>query len=162
MPFTVSLPFWSQGQYIAVTQEPGDGTHTGYLKNSWDFALPFGHEVLAIADGVIVDIRETIPDGDAYQMTQDETWGSGAIGNIVTIRHEQDGKVFYSTYMHLRENSVPVEIARQLPRARSSGRSAIPACAPDRICICRSEPACCGSAAPTTAGPMARTTANRN
>ena len=122
MPFTVSLPFWSQGQYIAVTQEPGDGTHTGYLKNSWDFALPFGHEVLAIADGVIVDIRETIPDGDAYQMTQDETWGSGAIGNIVTIRHEQDGKVFYSTYMHLRENSVPVEIGQTVAEGQVIGQ----------------------------------------
>ena len=110
MALTVRLPFWSDGALVTVTQEPREGSHRNYAATSWDFALGITHRVRAIADGEVVDTRETVPDGDASQPSVDSSWGSGGIGNFVTLRHEIDGQAFYSSYFHLRENYVPVEI----------------------------------------------------
>jgi Ca2+-binding RTX toxin-like protein len=111
MSIEVRLPFWSEGLPVAVTQQPGGITsHDGYLYYAWDFELDFTHRIRAIADGTVVTVRETVPDGDAYQMTPDASWGSSGVGNIVTIRHNIDGQTFYSSYLHLRQNSVPVEV----------------------------------------------------
>ena len=118
---SVRLPFDSGGSPVAVTQEPGGETsHAGALYNSWDFSLQFGAQVLAIADGVVVDTRDTVPDGGASALPNDDedsnpanddpSLGSGAIGNLVTIRHVVDGKEFYATYMHLKQASVLVEV----------------------------------------------------
>lgn len=117
---TIRLPFDSNGQDVAVTQGPGEGSHAdiSQLYTSWDFALPIGSEVLAVADGVIEDIRATVPDGaigtvlpnmdgDGDRSNDDPSLGSGGIGNIVTIRHEVAGQTFYSSYFHLAENSIP-------------------------------------------------------
>ena len=122
MPFQVRLPFWSNGQAVAVTQRAGDGSHSGALYNSWDFALGVDQRVRAIASGTVVDIRETVPDGDSYQRTQDGTWGSGAIGNIVTLRHVQNGQVFYSSYFHLQQNSVPLTIGQSVIEGQEIGQ----------------------------------------
>lgn len=119
---TIRLPFDSNGQEIAVTQGPGDGSHGDpnlpQLYYAWDFALPNGSDVLAVADGVVEDIRSTVPNGSAGTVlpnmdddgdpsNDDASLGSGGIGNIVTIRHEVDGQTFYSSYFHLAEGSIP-------------------------------------------------------
>ena len=122
MPFQVRLPFWSNGQAVRVTHEPGDGSHSAQLYNSWDFALGVDQRVRAIAAGTVVDIRETVPDGDSSQLAQDGSWGSGAIGNIVTLRHVQNGQVFYSSYFHLQQNSVPVSIGQTVAEGQEIGQ----------------------------------------
>ncbi len=122
MPFLVRLPFWSNGQAVAVTSRPGSGSHSAELYNSWDFALGVDQRVRAIAAGTVVDIRETVPDGDSSQTTQDGSWGSGAIGNIVTLRHVQNGQVFYSSYFHLQQNSVPVSIGQTVAEGQEIGQ----------------------------------------
>jgi len=91
---SIRLPFDSNGQEISVTQGPGD------------------------ADGVITDIRATVPDGaagtvlpnidgDGDPSNDDPSLGSGGIGNIVTIRHDVNGETFYSSYFHLAQDSIP-------------------------------------------------------
>lgn len=122
MPFQVRLPFWSNGQAVAVTSRPGSGSHSAELYNSWDFALGVDQRVRAIAAGTVVDIRETVPDGDASQTVQDGSWGSGAIGNIVTLRHVQNGQVFYSSYFNLQQNSVPVTIGQSVAEGAEIGQ----------------------------------------
>jgi Ca2+-binding RTX toxin-like protein len=122
MPFQVRLPFWSNGQAVQVTHRPGDGSHSAELYNSWDFALGVNQRVRAIAAGTVVDIRETVPDGDASQTTQDGSWGSGAIGNIVTLRHVQNGQVFYSSYFNLQNGSVPVSIGQTVAAGEEIGQ----------------------------------------
>ncbi len=122
MSFQVRLPFWSNGQAVQVTHRPGDGSHSAELYNSWDFALGVDQRVRAIAAGTVVDIRETVPDGDGSQTTQDASWGSGAIGNIVTLRHVQNGQVFYSTYFNLQQNSVPVVIGQTVAEGQEIGQ----------------------------------------
>lgn len=110
MTITVRLPFWSVNAPVTVTQQPGEGGHRSHTYQAWDFALGYSHRVRAIADGTVVDMRETVPDGDASQLSQDPSWGSGAIGNMVTLKHLINGQTFYSSYFHLRTNKVPVEI----------------------------------------------------
>jgi hypothetical protein len=122
MAFTVRLPFYSAGAEIAVTQVPGEGSHTGYTYTAWDFALSVDWRVRAIARGKVVDIRETVPDGDASQLTADASFGSGAIGNIVTIRHHRHGEVFFSSYFHLQEGSVPVAIGDHVLAGQEIGQ----------------------------------------
>jgi len=120
-PITIQAPFNSNGQEIPVTQEPGATlSHTGPLYTSWDFALPYGWEILSVAYGIVVDIRETVPDGgpnawpnsdnDNNPLNDDLSLGSGGIGNLVTIQHTVNNEIFYATYMHLQEGSVPIAI----------------------------------------------------
>ena len=122
MSLSVRLPFWSDGETVVVTQEPGGSTHNGFLYGSWDFGLSFTHRVRAIVDGVVVDIRETVPDGDNSQLTADSSWGSGGIGNMVTLRHVVDGQTFYSSYFHLRENRVLAEIGDTVTSGQEIGQ----------------------------------------
>lgn len=111
MTIEIKLPFWSDGAPVSVTQQPGGETsHDEYLFYSWDFSLDFNHYIRAVADGTVVDIRESVPDGDSYQMTADASWGSSGVGNIITLRHDIDGQTFYSSYLHLKQYSVPVEV----------------------------------------------------
>ena len=117
----IRLPFDSQGNPVTVTTLPGESsTHTGALYTSWDFALDFATPVLAVADGTVVEVRESVPDGgatatpnadgDGNPFNDDPSLGSGGTGNLVTLRHEVGSKVFYSTYMHLQQDSVPLVI----------------------------------------------------
>lgn len=122
MAITVRLPFYSAGAPVAVTQVPGEGSHTGYTYTSWDFALSVDWRVRAIARGKVVDIRETVPDGDSHQLTPDASFGSGSIGNMVTIRHRKDGEVYFSSYFHLQQDSVPVSIGDRVTAGQEIGQ----------------------------------------
>lgn len=122
MPITVRLPFWSENQPVRVSQFPGEGGHRSHTFQAWDFALGITHRVRAIADGVVMDTRETVPDGDASQLSVDKSWGSGATGNLVTLKHQIGGQTFYSSYFHLRENKVPVEIGDTVSAGQEIGQ----------------------------------------
>ncbi len=113
----------ASGLQISVTQAPGGTTsHAGELFYGWDFALSsdsmFGMDVLAIADGTVVFIEESVPDGDAASgsfgdetTARDPSLGpAGALGNVVTLEHNIDGQIFYSSYMHLSQDSVPLQV----------------------------------------------------
>ena len=120
---SIRLPFWSDGASVSVTQGVGEGTHSGFLYTSWDFALGVDHRVRAVADGVVIDIRETVPDGGSNSTgPSDPSLGSGAIGNLVTLRHVTSEGTFYSTYIHLQENSVPVNIGDTVIEGQEIGQ----------------------------------------
>ncbi|WP_164886858.1 peptidoglycan DD-metalloendopeptidase family protein [Piscinibacter defluvii] len=133
MPLLIRLPFDSNGLSVLVTQGPGSETsHSGSLYNSWDFALAHGASVLAVADGTVVDVRDSVQDGSSVALpdadgdkdpsNDDPSLGSGAIGNIVTLRHVIDGQEFYSTYMHLAYESVPLVIGDQVIAGQVIGK----------------------------------------
>jgi len=80
---------------IVVTQGVGGTTsHTGFLHYSWDFGVPFGTPILAIADGWVVDYFDGAASGQA---------GAGNAGNIITLRHEGG----YASAFHLEQGSIP-------------------------------------------------------
>ncbi|MDJ0626610.1 MAG: peptidoglycan DD-metalloendopeptidase family protein, partial [Rhodobacter sp.] len=108
-----------------MTQAPGGSTsHNGELYYGWDFALTsgstLGANVLAVADGTIVFIEESVLGGAASSGLfgpptdagpRDPSLGPpGALGNVVTIEHNIGGQTFYSSYLHLAQNSVPVNV----------------------------------------------------
>ncbi|PWS34545.1 hypothetical protein DFH01_23670 [Falsiroseomonas bella] len=89
------LPFSASLGPTVVTQGVGGSTsHTGVLYHSWDFAVPFGTPILAIADGWVVDYFDGAASGQA---------GAGNAGNIITVRHEGG----YSSAFHLEQGSIP-------------------------------------------------------
>lgn len=104
----IRLPFQGAGQ---VMQGYGGGySHTGSLTYSYDFDLNFGQQVLAVARGRVVAMRETVVDGGASSYAGDPSLGSSNIGNFVTLEHVINGRTFYSSYFHLRQGSVPLTI----------------------------------------------------
>lgn len=104
----IRLPF--QGATTVTQSVGGTYSHTGNLHYSYDFDLDFGQQVLAVATGRVVAMRETIIDGAAASYTGDPSLGSSNIGNFVTLEHTINGRTFYSSYFHLRYGSVPLTI----------------------------------------------------
>ena len=85
---------------LLITQAPGgEFSHDGDLYYGWDFATTseslFGEEGLAIAEGKVVFVEESVPDGDPASgifgvdgSERDPSLGpAGALGNVVTIEH---------------------------------------------------------------------------
>ena len=121
-PITLLTPL-RRNLELVVTQAPGgDFSHDGDLYYGWDFAATsgslFGEKVLAIADGTVVFVEESVPDGDPASgsfgddgSVRDPSLGpAGALGNVVTIEHVVDGQVFYASYLHLAQDSIPLEV----------------------------------------------------
>lgn len=96
--------------------------------------LGYGHPVVAAADGTVVFVENSaVQDRTAYlpkdgetrqQMGQrmqrammqafSENARKAAGGNLVTIRHEVDGAVEYSSYGHLMADSVSVKVGDEV------------------------------------------------
>lgn len=106
----IRLPF--EGA-TTVTQTVGGGySHTGSQHYSYDFDLNFGQQVLAVAAGRVVAMRETVVDGGPASYSGDPSLGPSNIGNFVTLEHSINGRIFYSSYFHLRHGSVPLTIGQ--------------------------------------------------
>ncbi|MCC1492484.1 peptidoglycan DD-metalloendopeptidase family protein [Cognatishimia sp. F0-27] len=107
-PYVVPLPF-EAGIDSLVMQIPGSGqTHKGYVAQAYDFSLPFGTPVLAVADGEVVDYVDHVPDGPNIRPVNSTdadviaSLGTSNIGNMVTLRHtDANGNFFYTSYFHL-------------------------------------------------------------
>jgi hypothetical protein len=98
----------------------------------------YGAEVLAAVDcEVVFVIDDEIQDRAAYFPKANETpaqtamrvndhnmrryaadFGRAAAGNLVTIRHQQDGKIEYSAYGHLKSGSVNVSVGDLVERGQ--------------------------------------------
>ncbi len=91
----------------------GIGSHQYAGRHAYDFALPFGTELLAIEGGGVEIVEDRSPDGT----------GLGSDGNFILVRHDDGLSVIY---FHLAQESalvVPGErVGRGQPLA-SSGNS---------------------------------------
>ena len=106
----IRLPFEGATR---VTQTLGGGAgHSGSQTYAYDFELDFGQSVLAVARGRVVALRETVVDGGARSYAGDPSLGPSNIGNFVTLEHTVNGRTFYTSYFHLRQNSVPLSIGQ--------------------------------------------------
>lgn len=104
----IRLPF--EGATSVTQGIGGSFSHTGSLHYSYDFDLDFGQQVLAMAAGRVVAMRETVVDGGPASYSGDPSLGSSNIGNFVTLEHTINGRTFYSSYFHLRYGSVPLTV----------------------------------------------------
>lgn len=114
----VRLPFDSSHTHDVMQGMSSVFSHTGSLSWSVDFNFTYGQQVLSVASGVVVDMRERIPDGDSNSTDGSTTSGlatdiesnpanTSGIGNFVTIRQDNGT---YASYMHFMQNSVTVEV----------------------------------------------------
>lgn len=104
----IRLPF--EGATTVTQGFGGTFSHTGSQHFSYDFDLNFGQRVLAVADGRVVSMRETVVDGGPVSYLGDPSLGPSRIGNFVTLEHTINGQTFYSSYFHLRYGSVPLTV----------------------------------------------------
>lgn len=104
----IRLPF--EGATRVMQGVGGSYSHTGTLHYSYDFDLDYGQQVLAAARGRVVEMRESVVDGGTSSYPGDPSLGSSNIGNFVTLEHVINGRTFYSSYFHLKNNSVPLTI----------------------------------------------------
>ncbi|MDP9124227.1 MAG: M23 family metallopeptidase [Pseudomonadota bacterium] len=81
----------------------------------------YGHDVLAVADGVVVDARDGIPNGRplAPQETPDDLTARTLYGNFVILRIAPDT---YAHYAHLQNGSLAVKIGQKVKRGGVLGR----------------------------------------
>jgi murein DD-endopeptidase MepM/ murein hydrolase activator NlpD len=88
-------------------------------------------QILAVADGEVVRVHNGVKDffvlsGGSWKRTSN--FGKGSYyGNEVTIRHEQNGKVFYSRYGHNSETYVnigdKVKVGQLIAKGGNTGYS---------------------------------------
>ena len=104
----IRLPF--EGATTVTQGVGGTSNHTGTLHYAYDFDLDFGQQVLAVAAGKVVAMREIVVDGGPTSYPGDPSLGSSNIGNFVTLEHMINGRTFYSSYFHLRYGSVPLSV----------------------------------------------------
>ena len=91
---------------LQITQAPGgDFRHDGDLYYGWDFAAASGplrgEQVLAVADGTVRFVEESVPGDDAVSgsdgsdgATRDPSLGPPvALGNVVTAKRTVDGLI---------------------------------------------------------------------
>ncbi|MEH6521624.1 Calx-beta domain-containing protein, partial [Sulfitobacter sp.] len=105
----IPYPFDTDVHSVWITQYPnGTYSHNGDFASGWDFGLRRYSEVLAVADGVVIDMRESVPH---------DTAGSSNMGNFITIQFNA-GKAneFYATYLHLEKDSIPVAIGAMVTK----------------------------------------------
>ncbi len=81
----------------------------------------YGHEVLAVADGVVADARDGIPNGQPLtpQETPDDLTARTLYGNFVILKIAPDTYVHYA---HLQQGTLAVKIGQKVRRGAVLGR----------------------------------------
>ena len=139
--FPVRLPFW--GEWTISQGHNGEYTHRENWKHAWDFVIEdengqqyrnsgknpgdyytYEKNVIAPADGIIVDLTDGIPDNAVGEVNTLQNWG-----NSIVIKHTE---YLYSQLSHLKANTLKVrkgDFVRQgdiLGQVGNSGRSPVP------------------------------------
>ena len=103
----LGVPYNGEGD---LSQGPDMGNHEGVMANAFDFPLPSGTEVMATAEGVVIDFQEQTPDFRPGEIDYEKSRSverTGGLGNYVTIRYaDGSGGHYYATYAHLQQGSV--------------------------------------------------------
>jgi murein DD-endopeptidase MepM/ murein hydrolase activator NlpD len=106
----VLLPFDSSHIHNVIQgMNNSSFTHKGSLTWGVDFNFSYGEPVLSVSSGVVIDIRERIPDGGSVMTKIDSSnpANTSGIGNFVTV--QMDNGTF-ATYAHLMQNTVDVSV----------------------------------------------------
>ena len=94
----IKLPF-REGERYRLTQGPGGSfSHTGLNRHAYDFAMPEGTPICAVADGRVVRVKQ-----DSRRGGPDP--GMLHYGNTIIIDH---GDGYFTQYLHLQHQSAKV------------------------------------------------------
>lgn len=113
----ISLPFW--GNWKIMQAHNGQYTHKDEWRHAWDFIIIgnndkefldsgekledyfcFGKNIIAPANGIIVDIADGIPDNKIGETNSKDNWG-----NSVVIKHTE---YLYSQISHIKSGTFKV------------------------------------------------------
>lgn len=97
------------------------GAHDSLAATSDEDWVGYRHDVLAVADGVVVDARDGAPNGKplAPEPTPDDLTARTLYGNFVILRIAPG---VYAHYAHLERGSVAVRIGQRVRRGTVIGR----------------------------------------
>jgi len=93
------LPFPAGKKYEVIQGNYGEYTHDGFNRFAWDFGMPEGSEVCAVAAGQVVQVKQDSTKGGASPEYLND-------GNNVIIDH---GAGIFTQYLHLKAHSVIVQ-----------------------------------------------------
>ena len=85
-------------------------SHSGLLRYAYDFEMPIGTLVSAVAAGQVTFVRQEFPDGDFDRLHS----------NLVQIQHD-DGT--YAVYEHLTQNGALVVVGERVEQGTPIGLS---------------------------------------
>ncbi len=94
----MKLPYPAGMSYPVIQGIGGSFSHSGYSFYAWDFAMPLGSPVCAVADGMVVCIKQDSVEGGTHPSLRQKA-------NMVVLDH---GNGIYTEYLHLQANSVKV------------------------------------------------------
>jgi murein DD-endopeptidase MepM/ murein hydrolase activator NlpD len=96
------------------------GTHDALVSTVDADWVGYGHDVLAVADGVVVDARDGIPNGRpmAPQESPDDITARTLYGNFVVLEIAPNT---YAHYAHLQSASVAVKVGQKVRRGAVLG-----------------------------------------
>lgn len=98
-----TLPF--EKKYLTkIISDPR--AHFAYFKDAIDFELPEGTEILAPADGTVIDIKV-----DSREGSSDPKYNDMKYLNYMTLEHS-NGE--YSQYMHLKHEGTLVKLGEKV------------------------------------------------
>lgn len=115
------LPAWplrSGFNIISLDYYQDGDPHTG---------IDIGHgnqptqDVYAVADGTVVSAKNLCAHYNGYPHNK-KSCKAGNLGNFVKIRHNVNGKVFYSQYGHLTQNSITVKVGQKVTAGTKIGK----------------------------------------
>jgi hypothetical protein len=104
------LPYSVGESYVLLQGNCTGLSHFGQDRYAYDFLMPTGTLVTAIADGVVVNVRESFVDGDH----------STIAGNVVTLEHA-DGS--FAAYVHLMHQGALVSVGDFVATGQPVARS---------------------------------------
>jgi len=106
------LPY-REGEAYQINTLPGEDHHNGLYKEALDFDLPSGTPVVAIADGIVVEVKEDSNIGGCNEKLADQA-------NLVRIKIADNLQVLY---LHLQPNSVGVRRGQRVSLGQVVARS---------------------------------------
>jgi murein DD-endopeptidase MepM/ murein hydrolase activator NlpD len=97
------------------------GTHASPAATVDEDWFGYGREVLAVADGVVADVRDGIPNGKplAPQESPEDLTNRTLYGNFVVLKI---GPGVFAHYAHLKDGSLTVKIGQKVRRGTVIGR----------------------------------------
>lgn len=99
--------------------------------NGWEFKgnmhknknwLAYGHEVLAVDDGTIVNMRDAIPaDNTPPGLPNPPPNFTDTPGNFVILKIQQNGRDYYVLYAHMQPKSIKVHLGDTIKKGQVIG-----------------------------------------
>lgn len=98
VPLRMKLPFIEGSSYEVLQGNEGGYTHQGLNRYAWDFGLPEGTPVCAVAQGRVVRVKQDSDVGGTSEKDYSRA-------NTIVIDH---GNGIFSQYLHLKQASATV------------------------------------------------------